>query len=175
MMRTRSRRDPDAEPITDPEAARESALKLLERTRRTRSDLARRLADRGFAPATIEDVLERLARVGLVDDTEYARAWLAGRWGRRPTGWTRLRQELRGRGVDDEAIDAARAILEQREGGAADEVTTARRVIAQAQRRYASLEPRVRQQRLYGLLARRGFDGDTIRRALAIRDDEDEA
>jgi SOS response regulatory protein OraA/RecX len=86
-----------------------------------------------------------------------------------------LRQELRGRGVGDESIDAARAILEQREGGAADEVTTARRVIVQAQRRYASLEPRVRQQRLYALLARRGFDGDTIRRALAIRDDEDDA
>lgn len=172
-MRARTRRDPDAEPITDPEAARESALKLLERTRRTRSDLARRLHDKGYAVATVEEVLERLERVGLVDDTEFARAWLAGRWGRRPTGWSRLRQELRGRGVGDEAIDAARALLEQREGGAADEVTTARRVIQQAQRRYASLEPRVRQQRLYGLLARRGFDGDTIRRALAVRDDED--
>ncbi len=172
-MRTRTRRDPDAEPITDPDAAREAALKLLERTRRTRSDLARRLGERGFAAGTVEEVLERLERVGLVDDTEYARAYLAGRWGRRPTGWTRLRQELRGRGVGDEAIDAARAILEQREGGAADEVATARRVIVQAQRRYASLEPRVRQQRLYGLLARRGFDGETIRRALAIRDDEE--
>jgi regulatory protein len=172
-MRTRTRRDPDAEPITDPDAARESALKLLERTRRTRSDLARRLGEKGFATATVEEVLERLERVGLVDDTEYARAYLAGRWGRRPTGWTRLRQELRGRGVADESIDAARAILEQREGGVADEVTTARRVIVQAQRRYASLEPRVRQQRLYALLARRGFDGDTIRRALAIRDDEE--
>jgi regulatory protein len=171
-MRTRTRRDPDAEPVNDPEAAREAALKLLERTRRTRSDLARRLHDKGFAEAAVEEVLERLERVGLVDDTEYARAYLAGRWGRRPTGWTRLRQELRGRGVGDEAIAAARAILEQREGGGGDEVVTAHRVIVQAQRRYASLEPRVRQQRLYALLARRGFDGDTIRKALAIRDDE---
>ena len=171
MMRTRSsgRRDPDAAPVTDPEATREAALKLLERTRRTRSELARRLRDKGFAATAIDEVLDRLERVGLVDDTEYARAWLAGRWGRRPTGWTRLRQDLRGRGVSDEAIDAARAQIEQREGGAADEVETARRVVEQASRRYASLEPRVRQQRLYALLARRGFDGDTIRRALAIR------
>ena len=172
-MRTRTRRDPDAEPVTDPEAAREAALKLLERTRRTRADLARRLHDKGFAVTAVEEVLDRLERVGLVDDTEYARAYLAGRWGRRPTGWTRLRQELRGRGIGDDAIAAARAILEQREGGGADEVATAHRVIVQAQRRYASLEPRVRQQRLYALLARRGFDGDTIRKALAIRDDEE--
>ena len=172
MMRSRTRRDPGAEPVTDPDAAREAALKLLERTRRTRADLVRRLLDRGFAAPTVDEVLDRLEHVGLVDDTEYARAFLAGRWGRRPTGWTRLRQELRGRGVGDEAIDAARAILEEREGGAADEVATARRVIVQAERRYASLEPRVRQQRLYALLARRGFDGDTIRRALAIREDD---
>jgi len=42
-MTTRTRRDPNAEPIADPDAAREAALKLLERTRRTRIDLERRL------------------------------------------------------------------------------------------------------------------------------------
>ena len=52
-MRTRTRRDPDAEPVADPEAAREAALKLLERTRRTRSDLARRLHDKGFAAPAV--------------------------------------------------------------------------------------------------------------------------
>lgn len=163
----RTRRDPNAEPDTDPEHAREAALKLLERSRRTRSDLARRLADKGHSPAAIDEALERLARVGLVDDTEYARAFLAGRWGRRPSGWTRLRQELRARGVDDEAIEAARAQVAEREGGV-DELAAAGKLVAQAARRYAGLEPRVRRQRLYALLARRGFDGDVIRRALAI-------
>ncbi len=173
-MRTRARRDPDAEPITDPDAAREAALRLLERSRRTRDDLARRLREKGFPPATIDDVLDRLTQVGLVDDVEFARAFLAGRWGRRPSGLRRLEQQLRAKGVGDEAVSAARALIEAREG-AVDEVTAAHRVVEQAARRYAKLEPRVRQQRLYALLARRGFDGDVIRRALAIRtpvDDE---
>ena len=52
----------------DLDAAREAALKLLERTRRTRSDLARRLKDKGYAAAAIEPVLERLVGVGLVDE-----------------------------------------------------------------------------------------------------------
>jgi regulatory protein len=155
----------------DPEAAREAALRLLERTRRTRSDLARRLRDKGFAPPVIESVLERLAGVGLVDDAEYARAWLAGRLGRRPAGARKLENELRGRGVSSEDIAAARARLED-ERGAADEVTVARKVVAQAERRYRALEPRVRRQRLWALLARRGFDGDTIESAL--RDDAKE-
>ena len=108
-MGFRTRRDPDAEPITDPDACREAALKLLERTRRTRSDLSRRLVDKGFAPATIAEVIERLAGVGLIDDTEYARAFLAGRLGRRATGWRRLQMQLRGKGVSDADVTAARA------------------------------------------------------------------
>ncbi len=156
----------------DPEAAREAALRLLERTRRTRSDLARRLRDKGYAPATVAQVLERLAAVGLVDDVEFARAFLAGRWGRRAAGWRRLEQELRKRGVNLEDIAAARARLEEREGEV-DEVAGARKAIAQAARRYARLEPRVRRQRLYALLVRRGFDGDVIEAALAKDPAED--
>ena len=170
-MRSRVRRPVDAEHVTDPDACREAALKLLERTRRTRVDLARRLADKGFATATVAEVLDRLAAVGLIDDTEFARAFLAGRWGRKPSGWRRLQQELRAKGVAEADVLAARGLLEQREGGV-DEIATARKLVAQAERRYARLEPRVRQQRLYALLARRGYDGDIIRRALSLRDDE---
>jgi len=112
----------------DPEAAREAALKLLERTRRTRSDLARRLRERGFESATIEEVLTRLATVGLVDDVEYARAFLAGRWGRRPAGWRMLEQDLYRRGISAEDAAAGRAQVE-REMGASDEVAVARRTL----------------------------------------------
>src|SRR5207249_2007035 len=60
---------------TDSSACREAALKLLERTRRTRSDLERRLKEKGFAPGTVADVVGRLVEVNLADDAEYARAW----------------------------------------------------------------------------------------------------
>jgi regulatory protein len=149
----------------NPEAAREAALKLLERTRRTRSDLARRLRDKGYAESVVAEVIERLAGVGLLDDAEYAHAFLVERWGRRAAGWRRLEQELRRRGIAGEDIERARARFEQEQGGA-DEVRLASRVVAQAARRYAGLDPRARRQRLYALLARRGFDGDTIEQAL---------
>jgi regulatory protein len=156
----------------DVEAAREAALKLLERTRRTRSDLARRLAQKGYGPMAIESALERLAGVGLVDDVEYARAWLAGRWGRRPAGWRRLEQDLRRRGIATDDAATARTRLED-ERGATDEIAAARRVVELASNRYRSLDPRVRRQRLYALLARRGFDSDTIRAALDNKDDSE--
>jgi regulatory protein len=164
-FRTRGPRPPAAERSTDLEAAREAALRLLERARRTRSDLSRRLAEKGYADPTIEEVLGRLAAVGLVDDGEYARAFLAGRWGRRAAGWRRLEQDLRGRGVSREDVARARARLEENVG-AVDEVAGARRVIQQSARRYAALDPRTRRQRLWALLSRRGFDSDTIEQAL---------
>ena len=164
-MRTRSRAALSEARAADPAAAREAALKLLERTRRTRSDLVRRLREKGYAAATIAQVLERLAEVGLVDDVEYARAYLEARSRRRTAGRRRLEQDLRARGVSAEDVKAARARLEEREGHE-DEATGARRVIAQAASRYARLDPRARRQRLYALLVRRGFDGDAIEAAL---------
>lgn len=151
----------------DPAAVREAALKLIERMRRTRSDLRKRLIDKGYDAPIVDEVLDRLTEVGLVNDVEYARAFLRGRWGRRAAGWRRLETDLRGRGIAADDIDRARTSLEQ-EIGEVDEAASARRVIEQAARRYAKLDPRIRRQRLYALLQRRGFDGDVIRRALAL-------
>lgn len=167
-MRSRQARPPSlgaAVASTDVDSAREAALKLLERTRRTRSDLARRLHTRGFANATIEQALDRLAGVGLVDDVEYAVAFLRERRARRTAGHRRLEAELRRRGVTPENIAAAIERLDESEGGL-DETAAARRVLAQVERRYRALDPRTRRQRLYALLARRGFDGDAIEAAL---------
>jgi len=153
----------EEERSSDPGAAREAALRLLERTRRTRSDLARRLRDRGYAAAVIDPVLDRLAAVGLVDDVEYACAFLRGR----PAGRRRLEQELRARGIGAE--DVARAFERQgEEASGPDEVEGARRVVAQAARRYQALDPRTRRQRLYALLLRRGFERAAIEAALKL-------
>ena len=148
---------------------REAALKLLERTRRTRRDLERRLKEKDFDAATIATTLDRLTEVGLVDDVEYARAWLAGRWGRKPSGWRRLVQELRGKGVSEEDAGKARELLSER-GSAPDEVESAAKLVAQARKRYARLEPQVQRLRLSALLARRGYDSDVIRRALELKE-----
>ena len=170
LGRTRRPRPAPAERSTDLDGAREAALRLLDRARRTRSDLTRRLTERGFAGETITQALDRLAGAGLVDDVEYARAFLRGRGARRPAGRRRLEQELRARGVATADITTAF----EREGGAADEAGGAARVVALAARRYRGLEPRIRRQRLYALLSRRGFDRDAIEAALTAEPRPDE-
>jgi regulatory protein len=148
--------------------AREAALRLLDHQRRTRSDLSRRLREKGFDAPAIAETLDRLTEVGLVDDVEFARAFIAGRWGRRAAGWRKLEQDLRGRGVSASDIAAARERFASERGDDAplDETASARRVVQQAARRYASLDPRVRRQRLTALLLRRGFSYETIEQVL---------
>jgi len=157
------------------DAAHEAALKALERRRRTRRELERRLADRGFEPPAVRAALDRLERVGLVDDLEYARAFLRERLGRRAVGARVVRSQLLTRGVPAALVDQA---LEETASAAADELPRseaerARRALAQIARRYAGLEPRLRRQRLAAALARRGFDYDTVAEVLAEADRAD--
>ena len=148
--------------------AQEIALRALERTRRTRRELERRLADRDVDPDAAREALARLERVGLIDDLEYARAFLREKLGRRAVGARLLRGQLVARGVAGAMADQAMEELAADDGGASGrtEFDRARRAALQFVRRYARLDPRTRRQRLSAALVRRGFDYDTVSEAL---------
>ena len=57
----------------NPRSCHERALGLLAVRARSRRELERRLLQAGFEVAEVADVLERLERVGLVDDRAFAR------------------------------------------------------------------------------------------------------
>ena len=176
----------------DVERARETALRILDRTRKTRKELERRLAERGFAAPVAGQALDRLARVGLVDDVEYARAFLRSRLGRgRAVGMRVLEQQLAARGVS--AADRTRAFAELAataaaataasaaaegeadpetavyEAGGAGERARAERALGPLLRRYRGLEPREAKARATAALLRRGFDWATARDVLAAQ------
>ncbi|HKA25193.1 MAG TPA: regulatory protein RecX [Candidatus Eisenbacteria bacterium] len=149
--------------------AQEIALRALERTRRTRRELERRLADRDVDPDAAREALARLERVGLIDDLEYARAFLREKLGRRAVGARLLRGQLVARGVAGAMADQAMEELATADDGGASgrtEFDRARRAALQFVRRYARLDPRTRRQRLSAALVRRGFDYDTVSEAL---------
>src|SRR6202020_3376559 len=64
----------------DPEArARQVCLRLLTLAPRTRAQLADALRKRGIPDSVADEVLGRLADVGLIDDAAFARAWVESR------------------------------------------------------------------------------------------------
>jgi regulatory protein len=157
------------------ERAREAALRLLDRSRKTRRDLERRLGEKAFAPEAIAAALDRLAAVGLVDDVEYARAYARSKLARRPVALRVVRQELLRRGVAEADVEAGLARLEhdslagpELAPGGEGERARARRALAPLLRRYGALDPRERRSRCAAALARRGFSYSVIDEVLSV-------
>ncbi|MFH0777287.1 MAG: regulatory protein RecX [Candidatus Eisenbacteria bacterium] len=140
------------------EAAREVALKLLTRRMRTGREIEDRLKTSGFDDRTISLVMERLTSVGLIDDAEYARAFLRTSLKLRPRSYKKLRAELAIKGVPREVV--SEAVSESSEQ--VPEVDVAREVLAGASRRYEKLPSHERRRKLFSFLARRGFTLETI-------------
>jgi regulatory protein len=144
----------------EPFRARAAALSLLAVRQRSRAELRRRLRAKGFGAAVVEACLERLESLRLVDDAAFAGAFARDRIRFRPQGAQRTVRELRGRGVDEDT--ALEAVREARTEEGAGEADLARQAAAKWRRR-AGEAPESARRRLYGFLARRGFDPEVVR------------
>lgn len=156
--------------------AREAALSLLSYRPRSRSELAGRLRKKDFPGPVIATCLDALEASGLVDDGAFARAYARDRLKRGPTGRKRLHADLRKRGVgDDVAREAVDEVFRDEGLSEAELVEAAARGWLARQslrvKRELAAEPfrdehqRAR-RRLYGYLARRGFRGAQVVRAM---------
>ncbi|MCX5800350.1 MAG: regulatory protein RecX [Candidatus Eisenbacteria bacterium] len=135
------------------EAARNAALRLLTRRMRTNREIQDELDSRGFSKNVVSKVSERLKSVGLINDSEYAGAFLRTSLKLRPRSYRVLRAELIKKGVSPEVVDGA--IRESLES--VPEVDVARGVFAKVSRRYEKLPQRERRRKFFSFLGRRGF------------------
>lgn len=140
-------------------AAREIALRRLSVRARSRKELAQDLKSRDVPAEVAAEVLDRFAKVGLIDDAAFAEEWVESR-GRR-SGAARLRQELRLKGVaEDHIADAIGARDDEAD------LANARELATRKAASMVGLDPMVRQRRLQGYLGRRGFSNAVIRRVI---------
>jgi len=137
------------------------AMHALTRRGQSRRELEALLEARDLDPDTIEAELERLSGVGLIDDEALAEQIVRAGRERKGLGRSALAAELRRRKIDPMFIDAA---LE-----AIDQDSELERAIAVAQQRAArlrSLDRETAERRLFAFLQRKGYSGDTVRRAV---------
>lgn len=142
-----------AETERDPEgSARELCLRLLTVRPRTRAELADAMRGRGLPETAVTAVLARFAEVGLIDDAAFARAWVESRHHGKGLARRALSAELKRRGVDGQDISAAVSALDP-----AEEMATARRLVAKGLAASRGKPVPARMRRLVGLLARKGY------------------
>lgn len=142
----------------DPESiARTIALRKLTAQARTRHELDEALRKKNVPEEAAAAVLDRLEEVGSVDDQAFAQDWVASRQQRRHLSRSALRRELQAKGIDREHLDEALATVDSD-----DELNAARALAAKKAAAMRTLEPMVRDRRLAGALARRGFGSGII-------------
>jgi regulatory protein len=147
--------------------ARQRALGLLAHRPRSIEEVRGRLRRAGFDDGIVDYTVQRLEDLGHLDDEAFAEAYARSRSGRRGYGPVRILSELRRKGVPEPI--ARRAVETLR--GERDPTEDALAVAGRAWSRIgAEPDPRRRRNRMYGLLARRGFDPEVIGRVIEILD-----
>jgi regulatory protein len=158
------------DPAADPEeAARTICLRMLTARPCTRGELAAELRRRGVPVEAAAEVLSRLDAVGLVDDAAFAASWVERQ--RRTRGLSRraLATELRRKGVADDEVAEAVAVVSDD-----DERARATELVARKLAGVRGLDRDKQVSRLVGMLARKGYGGGlayaVVRDALADAD-----
>ncbi|HEY3961332.1 MAG TPA: regulatory protein RecX [Gaiellaceae bacterium] len=127
----------------------ERAARSLEHRDRSRADVVARLERAGVAADELEATLEKLERVGWVDDIRFATS-RAMALAERGHGDAAIRADLADSGVEVDKIDAALA-------GLVPELERARSVVAERGATPATAR----------FLARKGFDDETVETVVA--------
>lgn len=143
----------------------DKALTHLSATRKTEKQMRAYLSDKGYLPAVVEYVLEKLRSYNFVNDGEYAEAYVEQAVKRK--GGRMIRMELRGKGVTDEKIDAALSAVDEE-----TEIATATGILQKYMRGKAADKETL--QKAYRYLMGKGFSYDVAKAALSAFGDCEE-
>ncbi len=136
------------------EKAYQQAMLFLSFRARSEAEIRKNLAKHEFPAEVLDEIIQRLREEKLVNDEEFAQAWVANRSEFRPRSRRALTVELKRKGVAESAIRAATEAL--------DEESLAYLAAQKQVRRLSGLEWVTFREKLSGFLARRGFSYEII-------------
>lgn len=137
------------------------SLHALRRRGMSRWELEQTLRSRELDEALVADELERLERVGLIDDAALAETLVRTQHERKGLARSVLTAELRRRHIEQEHIDRA---LEQVDDD--DEQSRATELAAKRAPQLHSYDHETAHRRLSGFLLRKGYSGSVVRTAV---------
>lgn len=145
----------------------EKALRFLSfrprSEREVRDHLKRKLSKKTIdAVDTVDATVEKLKRLGYINDLEFTKWWVEQRQTHKPRGLQLIKSELYQKGIAKEIVDETLGGVESPE----DEVELALQAAKKKLRSYQNLKTSEFKQKMGQYLARRGFDWDTIKEAL---------
>ena len=160
------------------EAARQQALRLLERRPQAERELGDKLRRRGYLPDVVETVVAKLRATGLVNDEKFSALFARSRVLAKPVGRRFVAAKLTAHGIDRKLAESAAgaAVAEMDEKALAQEA--ARRYLKRRPFKFAGKrtpESVKERNRMFGYLVRQGFDTGMIRRVMRVEATEEKS
>ncbi|MBQ7867077.1 MAG: regulatory protein RecX [Clostridia bacterium] len=137
------------------------AVALLAQRAQSSGEIAQKLRRRLYMEDTIEMVLYKLEKERLLDDESFAREWAASR-ARSQVGRSRIRQELRMKGIKPETVEIALEEMDEEESDDAA-AALAKKLLKRYER---EPDERKAMQKLLAAMARRGYGYEESREAV---------
>ena len=150
--------DQEADPYS---IANTIALNALVARAKSKGELLAHLKKRGVEDDVAQATIFRLQENGLINDSEFAKAWTQSRHTSKNLSKRIIAGELRTRGVDQSSIDEALDEI--------DDESEYRTAFSLGMKKYntmSRLEPEVQIRRIQSLLQRKGFSFPTIARVI---------
>jgi regulatory protein len=143
------------------EVAMQKALRFLGYRARSMQEVRANLEKHEIPEAVIDSTLKRLQENGLLNDQEFAQAWVENRNTFRPRSRRALSMELRRKGLDNEVVQK---VLDENVNENALALEAARKYVRKVQ----GLEWQDFRQKLGGFLGRRGFSYEVVAPVLRL-------
>ena len=143
----------------------DKALTHLTATQKTEKEIRDFLAKKGYLPATVDYVMEKLRGYNFVNDSDYAKAYVTAKSTKK--GERLIRMELRAKGIaDTDAAEALSGIDEE------TQILSAKAVLEKYVRGKTMDAPTL--QKAYRHLLSKGYSYDVAKSALSALGDIDE-
>jgi regulatory protein len=150
--------------------AKEICLRQLTVRPRTRLELRTAMLGKEVAEEVAEQVLDRFAEVGLIDDAAFAEVWVKSRHQYSGLAPRALAQELRRKGVADDLVKEAMTQVDEQ-----SQEERARELVAKKLRAMSGVDHTAQTRRLVGMLARKGYGASlayrVVREAVAAEEE----
>jgi regulatory protein len=131
----------------------------------SRWEIEKLLTSRELADDVIADEVERLERVGLIDDAALAETLVRTQRERKGLGRQALIAELRRRHIDQDLIDAA---LQTEDSDDDAEQERANELALKKARALTSYDQETAKRRLTGFLMRKGYSSSVVQAAISV-------
>lgn len=110
----------------------------------------------------VDKIIEKLKKYKFLNDEEFARIWIEQRLKLKPRAWRIIEFELKRKGISDEIIKSQLTIDDLQ----LTNEKMARDLVQRKLKRYENLSKQEQREKLGRFLAGKGFNWDTIKKAI---------